>query len=30
MKNCNADAATRALTGDARRQFMSACLKGTP
>jgi hypothetical protein len=29
MKTCNADAKTQALTGDARKQFMSNCLKGS-
>ena len=28
MTECNAQAAEKHLTGDARRQFMSACLKG--
>ena len=28
MKACNADAKTKALTGDARKAFMSSCLKG--
>jgi hypothetical protein len=27
MKSCNADAKTKALTGDARKTFMSTCLK---
>ena len=27
MTTCNADAATKALTGDARKTFMSDCLK---
>jgi hypothetical protein len=27
MKTCNAQAATQALKGDERKQFMSACLK---
>jgi hypothetical protein len=27
MKTCNADAATKALKGDARKAFMSDCLK---
>ena len=27
MKTCNADAKTKALTGDARKTFMSDCLK---
>jgi hypothetical protein len=27
MKTCNADAATQALKGDARKAFMSECLK---
>ena len=29
MKNCNADAAARGLTGAARNGFMSQCLKGS-
>jgi psiF repeat len=29
MKDCNAQARERALAGDARKQFMSGCLKGT-
>jgi hypothetical protein len=29
MKDCNASAKTQALTGDARKQFMSNCLKGS-
>ena len=29
MKTCNADAKTQALSGDARKQFMSNCLKGS-
>lgn len=28
MKSCNADAKTKALKGDARKSFMSSCLKG--
>jgi len=28
MKVCNADAGTKHLTGDARKTFMSTCLKG--
>ena len=28
MKTCNADAGTKHLTGDARKAFMSTCLKG--
>jgi hypothetical protein len=28
MKACNAQAATQALKGDERKQFMSACLQG--
>ena len=28
MTECNAEAGERHLTGDARRQFMSTCLKG--
>lgn len=27
MKHCNADAATKKLAGDARKTFMSGCLK---
>ena len=27
MKKCNADASTKALKGDERQAFMSACLK---
>jgi len=27
MKRCNADAATKNLSGDARKSFMSSCLK---
>ena len=30
MKTCNDDAATKALTGDARKAFMSNCLKAKP
>lgn len=29
MKKCNADAATRKLAGDARKTFMSSCLKAS-
>lgn len=29
MKACNKEAAEKALKGDARKQFMSACLKGS-
>ena len=29
MKNCNAEANTQHLNGDARKQFMSGCLKGS-
>lgn len=28
MKNCNADAKTKALTGDERKTFMKGCLSG--
>lgn len=28
MKSCNAEAKTKALAGDERKKFMSACLKG--
>jgi psiF repeat len=28
MKDCNADAGKRKLSGDTRKQFMSACLAG--
>ena len=28
MKSCNADAKAKALKGDERKKFMSACLKG--
>jgi hypothetical protein len=28
MKNCNADAASKALKGEERKAFMSSCLKG--
>lgn len=28
MKSCNADAKTKALAGEDRKKFMSACLKG--
>ena len=27
MKSCNADATAKGLNGDARKQFMSSCLK---
>lgn len=30
MTSCNADAKTKALTGDARKTFMSTCLKAAP
>jgi psiF repeat len=30
MTSCNADAKTKALTGDARKTFMSDCLKAAP
>jgi len=30
MKDCNAQAATKDLKGDARKTFMSSCLSGTP
>lgn len=30
MTTCNADAKTKALAGDARKAFMSNCLKATP
>ncbi|WP_266160153.1 PsiF family protein [Dyella silvatica] len=30
MKSCNADAKTKALAGDARKTFMSNCLKASP
>ena len=30
MKTCNADAKTQALKGDARKSFMSECLKNKP
>ncbi|MDD0974335.1 PsiF family protein [Pseudomonas fontis] len=30
MTTCNADAKTQALSGDARKAFMSNCLKATP
>nr|WP_267463991.1 PsiF family protein [Pseudomonas sp. URMO17WK12:I11] len=30
MKNCNADATTKALKGDERKAFMSNCLKAEP
>src|SRR3954452_6121746 len=29
MKNCNADASAKGLTGGARNSFMSQCLKGS-
>ncbi|MGR2120925.1 PsiF family protein, partial [Salmonella enterica] len=29
MKDCNASAKTKALAGDARKTFMSTCLKGS-
>jgi hypothetical protein len=29
MKSCNADAKTKALTGDDRKKFMSTCLSGS-
>lgn len=29
MKKCNADAATRKLAGDARKTFMSSCLRAS-
>jgi hypothetical protein len=29
MKDCNAQARERSLAGDARKHFMSECLKGT-
>lgn len=29
MKKCNADAATQKLAGDARKTFMSNCLKAS-
>jgi hypothetical protein len=29
MKSCNADAKTKALSGDARKTFMSSCLSGS-
>jgi len=29
MKSCNADAKTKALTGDARKTFMKTCLSGS-
>jgi hypothetical protein len=28
MKTCNADATSKALTGDARKAFMKSCLSG--
>jgi len=28
MKSCNVQATTQKLMGDARKQFMSTCLKG--
>jgi hypothetical protein len=30
MKDCNADATAKKLTGDDRKAFMSTCLKGSP
>ncbi len=30
MKSCNADAKTKALTGDARKSFMKDCLSSHP
>jgi len=30
MKSCNAEAKTKAPTGDAHKAFMSNCLKGAP
>ncbi|MFP3516003.1 PsiF family protein [Pseudomonas sp. SIMBA_077] len=30
MTSCNADASAKALKGDARKAFMSSCLKATP
>jgi psiF repeat len=30
MKNCNADATSKNLTGDDRKAYMSTCLKGSP
>lgn len=30
MKSCNAEAKTKAPTGDAHKAFMSSCLKGAP
>ena len=29
MKTCNADATAKGLKGDARKSFMSTCLKGS-
>ena len=29
MKSCNSEAAAKKLSGDARKQFMSTCLKGS-
>lgn len=29
MKTCNAEATTKKLAGDARKQFMSTCLSGS-
>jgi hypothetical protein len=29
MKSCNADAKTKALTGDDRKAFMKTCLSGS-
>jgi hypothetical protein len=28
MKTCNSQAASQSLSGDARKTFMSSCLKG--
>lgn len=30
MKNCNEQAGSKKLEGDARKSFMSSCLKGAP
>jgi hypothetical protein len=30
MKNCNEQAGSKKLEGDARKSFMSSCLKGSP
>ncbi|HEY9132991.1 MAG TPA: PsiF family protein [Dyella sp.] len=30
MKSCNVDAKAKSLSGDARKKFMSDCLKGSP